>query len=1045
MPAALLALLAALQTPAAPDTTRLVILATTDVHGRMLGWDYVRDAEAPGGLSRAATIIETLRARFPDRVVLLDAGDLLQGNPFATYFAREDARRPHPIIDALNALGYDAATPGNHDFDFGLDVLRRAAGDASFRYVSGNIRISARSASGIQVDTLLFPSHVVLTRGDVRVGVTGFTTPGVMVWGRAGLQAGRVRVLPIATAAPAALRAVAAAGADLRIAVVHSGLAGGSSYDTTGIGPENAAAVLAAVDPKPHLVIVGHTHREIRDTVIDGVHFVQPGNWARSLSVVHVTLVSDGTEGRRYRVVEIRPDLIPLASVAEVPRIVRRLATAHGLARTWAGQPLGVAGPGFEARYARVQDTPLLDFVNEVQRRRTGAQLSATAAFDVAAGFREGEVRLGDVAGVYPYENTLRVVRVSGAQLRAFLEHSARYFRQWQPGGPIIDPRVPGYNFDVVHGAEYVIDVSRPAGERIGGLRVGGRPVAPGDSFTLALNSYRQEGGGGYAMLRGAPVVYDRGENVRDLITDEIRRLGALEAGAFYRPSWSLAPAEAREAARQAFAPAPPPVSTADSTLLRVLAITDFHGALAPRTWGWSEGRLVGGAAALRPWLDSLARDCGCSAVRLDAGDEMTGTPLSNFTWGRATIDALSRLGIDAAAVGNHEFDWTVDTLRARIAEARYPFLSANLTDTAGVRPPWVEPFTVISRGAMKVAVIGLTTTETPTATRPDNVRGLRFGDPAAAIRAVLPQARAAADLVVVLAHEGAQCDSAGCRGPVIDIARQLDSGSVDLIVAGHHHRIFTTRVNGIPIMQAGSSGNTIALADFVRVGGSHVEVRTRLVTPYADAVRADTGLARLVDGLERRFAEITARPVRRLAGPLHRTHGEHALGRLIADAQRNAARADVAIMNNGGIRTDLPAGTVTYGDLLLLQPFANRVLRISLTGAQLLAALEHVVADSTPAAHVSGVELWYDPGRRPGRRITRTRLSNGRSVERGRRYTLAVNDFMATGGSGFEMLRDLPREDTGLADVDALARYLAALREPVTAPAGRRLHRRGE
>ena len=1041
MPAAVLALLAALQVAAAPDTVRLVIVATTDVHGRVRGWDYVRDAEAPGGLSRAATIVETLRARFPDGVVLLDAGDLLQGNPFAAYFGREDARRPHPIVDVLNALGYDAATPGNHEFNFGLDVLRRAAGDATYRYVSANIRLPVRTPRGAEVDTLFFPAHVVLTRGGVRVGVTGFTTPGVMLWDRAIVQAARVRVLPIATAAPAALRGLAT-DADLRIVLVHAGLSSGSSYDTTGIGPENGAAVLASVDPKPHLVIVGHTHREIRDTVIAGVHFVQPGSWARSLSVVYVTLVRDA---QRFRVVEIRPDLIPLASVAESPRIVRRVAPAHELVRTWADQPLGTAGPGFSARYARVEDTPLLDFVNEVQRRRTGAQLSATAAFDVAAGFREGGVRLGDVAGVYPYENTLRAVRVSGAQLRAFLEHSARYFRTWQPGAPVLNDSVPGYNFDVVHGAEYVIDLSRPVGQRIAGLRVGGRVVAPGDSFTLALNSYRQEGGGGYAMLRGAPVVYDRTENVRDVLIDEIRRLGALDAAAFYRPSWSLAPAEAREAARLVFAPPPPRVSEADSTLLRVLAITDFHGALAPRTWGWSDGRPVGGAAALRRWLDSLAWDCGCTTVRLDGGDEMTGTPLSGFNWGRATIEAFNGLGIDAAAVGNHEFDWTVDTLRARIAEARYPFVSANVTDTAGARPPWAEPFTVISRGAVKVAIIGFTTTETPTATRPDNVRDLRFGDPVAAIRSVLPQARAAADFVVVLAHEGAQCDSAGCEGPIIDVARQLDSGSVDLVVAGHHHRIFTTRVNGIPIVQAGSSGNTIAVADFVRVGGTRVEVRTRLVTPYADAVVPDTGLARLVARLESRYDSITSRPVARLSVPLRRSHAEYALGRLIADAQRAAARADVAIMNNGGIRTDLPGGTVTYGDLLELQPFANRVVKISLTGAQLLAVLEQALADSAPGAHVSGIDIWYGPVR-PGRgRITRTRLLDGKRVDPRRRYTLAVNDFLATGGSGFAMLRALPREDSGLSDVDALARYLAARRQPVEAPANPRLHRAGE
>ncbi|HYT84189.1 MAG TPA: hypothetical protein VEK86_12085, partial [Gemmatimonadales bacterium] len=125
-------------------------------------------------------------------------------------------------------------------------------------------------------------------------------------------------------------------------------------------------------------------------------------------------------------------------------------------------------------------------------------------------------------------------------------------------------------------------------------------------------------------------------------------------------------------------------ISLQDSTVLRVLAINDFHGALEARPWPWSGGRLVGGAAVLKPWLDSLARACRCTAVRLDAGDEMQGTLLSNFFYGRPAIAALNAFGIDAAAIGNHEFDWSVDTLRARMAGARYRFLAANITDSAG-------------------------------------------------------------------------------------------------------------------------------------------------------------------------------------------------------------------------------------------------------------------------------------------------------------------------------------------------------------------------
>src|SRR5467141_5114477 len=136
----LCSLLLALQSP--PDTAHIVIVASTDVHGRVFGWDYVRDAPAPGGLSRAATALETLRGRYPGSLVLVDAGDLLQGNPFATFFGRYDKRQPQPIVDAMNALQYDAVTPGNHDFDFGLPLLQRAAAEATYHYVSGNVQAS---------------------------------------------------------------------------------------------------------------------------------------------------------------------------------------------------------------------------------------------------------------------------------------------------------------------------------------------------------------------------------------------------------------------------------------------------------------------------------------------------------------------------------------------------------------------------------------------------------------------------------------------------------------------------------------------------------------------------------------------------------------------------------------------------------------------------------------------------------------------------------------------------------------------------------------
>jgi 2',3'-cyclic-nucleotide 2'-phosphodiesterase (5'-nucleotidase family) len=565
----------------------------------------------------------------------------------------------------------------------------------------------------------------------------------------------------------------------------------------------------------------------------------------------------------------------------------------------------------------------------------------------------------------------------------------------------------------------------------------------------MAVNSYRQSGGGGYTMLARAPVVYDRGEDIRELLVDEVRRARTLQTTSYLRPSWAIIPDPARAAARAAF-PASVAARVADSTILRVLVLSDLHGQLESRTWDWSEGRPVGGVAALKPWFDSLARACGCTTLRLDAGDEMQGTALSNATFGRGTIDALNAIGIDAAAIGNHEFDWSLDTLRVRMSEAKYPFVSANITSTAAnARPDWATPWTLITKYGLRIAVIGLTTTETPTSTAARNVRGLAFGE-APGDRRYLPAARAAADLVIVVAHAGAVCDSsrgegvgATCHGEIFDVARQLDSGSVDLIVAGHTHRGVNEVVNGIPIIEAQSSSRAIGVVDFVRVGGTRREVRTQLITPYADQVRPDPALLETLGRQQQAVRAITERPVARLKFPLKREGDEYGLGRLIADAQRSAGRADVAIMNNGGIRSDLRDGMVTWGNVYQVQPFQNRLLRLMVKGSVLQDALEHCVAgsDHIPDCHVSGVEVWYDARKDPGKRITRTRLASGKPIEKERDYTLVVSDFMATGGSGFAMLSAAPREDIDIVDLDALIRYLGVLPAPVEAPVDARFH----
>jgi 2',3'-cyclic-nucleotide 2'-phosphodiesterase/3'-nucleotidase/5'-nucleotidase len=1029
----LLPLLLALSTQA-PDTAHIIIVSTTDVHGHVTAWNYLADQPFPGGLVRAARVVDSLKARYPGQVVLVDAGDLIQGDPFAAYFAQTAPRDPHPALDVMGAMGYDAATPGNHDFDWGVPFMFRALRGTSFPYVSGNIY-------SLPQDTLAFPAYTVVQRGGVRIGITGFTTPGVMVWDREIVR-GQARVARIGEVADRVLRRVRNA-ADFTVALVHSGFNESSSYDTTGVGPENVANALTAGPVKPDLVVLGHSHREIADTIINGVHVVQPKPFAQSLSVVHLTLERTAIGWRAARV---RGELVPLARVEPAAAIVRRLAPDHDAVRRWAAQPLGNVSADMPATTARVEPTAIINYINEVQRRRAGTDLSATPAYDTRAGFKSGQVTMAQVAAIYPYENTLRGIRISGRQLKDYLEQSARYYRVDGPGTIAINDSVAGYNYDVVSGVEYAIDLRLPVGSRIRGLTVRGKPVTPEDQFTLALSSYRQGGGGGFTMLAGSPVVYDRGENIRDLLVGDLRTRGFLNVDDFGTRNWRLLPEESARAARRLFAPTPEPArppTPRDTTLLRIFTINDFHGALLPQVRSWSNGRPVGGMPAIKRLMDSLTSACNCPDLRLDAGDEMQGTLQSNLEFGRSTIAAMNQLGIDAAVVGNHDFDWSVDTLLRRMADAHYPWLLANVVDTAsGRRPDWAIPYKVIPAGGFKVGVIGYLTPETMEIVRGDLLKGIRItgpetlADPLARLKQENP------DLVVILAHEGAACESGPsgiCEGRIIDLAKGLDSGTVDLIVAGHRHQLTNIRVNGIPIVQAGSSGGDVGVVDVVKTLVGSRELRTRLIPVYADSIGADTAMGRLVDGFRRKTDSLANRVVATLKLPARKSQGQYPLGSLIADAYRNALRADFALINNGGIRTSLPAGQVTYSQVFEVSPFQNELIRVRLTGSDMRAVLEHALRGRQPDVHLSGLRVVYDSTRPEGRRIREVRLPNGRRMEDRATYTLAINDFLAGGMEAYDMLPSFPSERTGVVDLDAMVNYLRRLPQPVELPVDER------
>jgi 2',3'-cyclic-nucleotide 2'-phosphodiesterase/3'-nucleotidase len=269
---------------------------------------------------------------------------------------------------------------------------------------------------------------------------------------------------------------------------------------------------------------------------------MQPKNWAQSVGVAH--LLVEPRNGR-WRVTSRRSTLVQVAHHRETPAVLAVTEEGHREAVQYSTTAIGTTPAVWRADSARVVDTPIMDFVLEVERKASGAQLASTAVFDTRASLGPGPVTVARLAALYPYDNTLRAVKISGAQLRAYLEQSARYFRRREDGSVDVDPQIPGFNYDVVAGVDYTLDVSRPIGERVVQLDYDGRAVVPTDTFTLALNNYRQTGGGGFSMLRGAPVVYDRQLEIRQLLIDEVRSRGTIRPSDYFHPNWRIIPTSA--------------------------------------------------------------------------------------------------------------------------------------------------------------------------------------------------------------------------------------------------------------------------------------------------------------------------------------------------------------------------------------------------------------------------------------------------------------------------------------------------------------------
>ncbi len=566
--------------PAYAQQLKLRILETTDVHMSLMAWDYYQDKPVEDyGLERTATLIKAARGEVKN-ALLFENGDLLQGNPLGDYIAKIKPLQPgqvHPAYKVMNALGYDAGNIGNHEFNYGLPFLTQSLTGAAYPYVNANIVIDDGKGKPEEAKNAFTP-YVILTRTftdeagaqqTLKIGVLGFAPPQVMLWDRSNLL-GKVAALDIPATARKLIPRLKADGADVIVVIAHSGFERGETV----FFAENTVARLAEI-PGVDAILFGHSHGEfpgrffnshpkvdLARGTINGVPATMPGFWGSHLGVIDLTLDKRGTSWKvadshaELRAVYDRAARKSLA--APDPMVAALIKTEHEGTLAYVRGAVANTAVAIQSYFAQVADDPSVQIISNAQLAYGRKALASTPyaklpLLSAAAPFKTGgrggannytdipagPIAVRNVADLYVYPNTVKVVKLTGAQVREWLEFSAGAFNTINPRGSaeqnLINPGFPSYNFDTLDGVSYRYDLTQPArynrdgklvaaqAHRVTDLRYQGQPVDDKAEFAVVTNNYRASGGGNFPTLDGSQIILDAPDENREALVQYLQ------------------------------------------------------------------------------------------------------------------------------------------------------------------------------------------------------------------------------------------------------------------------------------------------------------------------------------------------------------------------------------------------------------------------------------------------------------------------------------------------------------------------------------------
>ncbi|WP_088011978.1 bifunctional 2',3'-cyclic-nucleotide 2'-phosphodiesterase/3'-nucleotidase [Gottfriedia acidiceleris] len=1131
------------------DLVNFRIMETTDIHTNLLNYDYYKDAAYEKvGLAKTATLVKQARKEVQNNV-LVDNGDLIQGTPLGTYEAKINPLKKgevHPVFKAMNLMGYDIATLGNHEFNYGLDFLNEAYNDANFPYINANVYADDHDNNPNNDKNKFNPYKIIKKtvideqgkKQQINIGFVGFVPPQINEWDKANLD-GKVITKNIVETAKKFIPEMRKDGADVIVAMTHSGF---------NANKENTEDVIYSLSEVPGIdaITFSHTHKvfpakseatldalflgadkkplpgvDNAKGTINGVPAVQAGYGGGSLGLIDLTLkkekgkwsVVNSQSSTREVWVDVKDPSTGKtkteSTVAPDAEIVKAVTPNHDATVKYVNTPIGSTTDDIHSYFSLIKDDPSIQVVTNAQKWYVEKYVSENKPeyknlpiLSVGAPFKAGrngvaeytEIIKGDLtirsAGdLYLYDNTLKAIKVKGSTVKEWIEMSAGKFNQIDPNKSeeqaLLNPSFPVYNFDVIDGVNYQIDVTKPAkydingnlvngsSSRVMNLTYNGQPLDLNQDFIVVTNNYRAGGGGNFPGVKGSELVVDSADENRQILMDYISELKTITPTA--DNNWSIAPINGNVNVTFTTSPRAEEFikennkitftnrtdsagfsifkydlgsAPKENVKVQLLGLNDLHGQLDTDTKVTLNGQEVfAGSMEYTAAAMKQREATNPNTLLVHAGDMIGGSPLiSALFQDEPTVEVMEAMGFDVGTLGNHEFDEGISELKRMINGGEhpkgtkgydgmnFPIIAANAYDTA-TGQLITQPYTIKEVGGKKIGFIGVVTQETPTMIVRKGNETLEIRDEVEAINHYTDiLKKQGIEAIVVLAHNPTLQTGKADLYDASDIAEKVDD-EVDVIFAAHNHVFNDKVVDNKLIVQAYSYGSAFSDVDLEldAVTGEIVNKEAEIVTVYQKDYTPDPTISAIMKKYEDLIAPIKAEIVGDSMQtlpkgyPSSETIGDFALGNLIADGMKAAMNADFAMMNGGGVRAQLDAGLVTFGDLFAIQPFGNVLNKVMLSGQDIETVLNNQITEKGLDFHIAGFKYTWDS---TTKKVVDIFLPNGNKIDPNKEYSVVVNNYMY-GNIKYGIGELSTNLEIGPEDLQATVDYVKSLSKP--------------